>query len=281
MATRNRRDDAVRSVQQLAALPGRPPIVVVDNASRDGTAAAVGDSSPDATVVPLETNVGGCARNVGAEVATTAYLAFSDDDSWWAPGALERAATVLEAHPSVGLVMARILVGPQQRLDATCAAMAQAPLGRPAGMPYPRVAGFLACGAVVRRDAFLAAGGFHEAVRFPGEEEVLALDLRTAGWELVYVPDVVAHHHPRDSSDRAGRAGDMARSALVTSWLRQPAGVAARTTAGVAVRSLRSGDDRRALREALARWRLARRGRRVAPAAVRRELRDAARGRVR
>ena len=63
--------------------------------------------------------------------------------------------------------------------------------------------GFLACGAVVRREAYLAAGGFDDVVFFMGEEERLALDLATLGWGLAYVDEVVAHHHPsptRDSS---------------------------------------------------------------------------------
>ena len=37
--------------------------------------------------------------------------------------------------------------------------------------------GFLACGAVARRSAVLACGGFHERYGFGGEEQLLAIDM--------------------------------------------------------------------------------------------------------
>jgi hypothetical protein len=74
--------------------------------------------------------------------------------------------------------------------------METAPLGIPTDHPGPAVLGFMACGAVVRLEAFLVGGGFDDIVFFVGEEERVALDLAAAGWALVYVPAVVAHHHP-------------------------------------------------------------------------------------
>ncbi|MEA2241042.1 MAG: hypothetical protein QOD24_598, partial [Solirubrobacteraceae bacterium] len=46
IATRNRRDTLLRSLERLAALPERPELVVVDDASGDGTAAAVREHFP-------------------------------------------------------------------------------------------------------------------------------------------------------------------------------------------------------------------------------------------
>ena len=125
---------------------------------------------PHITVVEMEKNLGAVARNFGVRLATTPYVAFADDDSWWAPGALRRASTLFAAHPSLGLIAARILVGAAQRLDPTCSRMTESPLGRRDVLPGPSVLGFLACGAVVRRHAFLAAGGFDDVIFFMGEE---------------------------------------------------------------------------------------------------------------
>ena len=95
----------------------------------------------------------------------------------------------------------------------------------------PAVLGFLACGAVVRRDAYLAVGGFHEVLGVGGEEELLALDLARAGWGLAYFDDVVAHHHPSAVRDpRARRRRHGANRVLVT-WLRRPGRVVLRRTA--------------------------------------------------
>lgn len=245
VATRDRRADLERSLGHHEA-----PVVVVDNGSGDGTPAAVRSRHPGVEVVELGENRGAPARNVGVARASTPYVAFADDDSWWDPGALDRAADLFDAHPRLGLIAGRVLVGDAARLDPTCTLMAAAPLGTPADLPGPSVLGFLACGAVVRRDAFLGAGGFDDVVHFLGEEERLALDLAAGGWGLAYVPEVTARHHPGPRGDDAGRRVLAARNALLVALLRRPWPVVARC----ALDALRGGPAGRAgLRAALPR----------------------------
>jgi GT2 family glycosyltransferase len=177
---------------------------------------------PQVTVVAEEKNLGSSARNLGVRLAATPYVAFSDDDSWWEPEALTRASALFAAHPSVGLIAARILVGAAQRLDPTCSMMTASPLGHRDDLPGPSVLGFVACGAVVRRDAFLAAGGFDDIIFFMGEEERVALDLAALGWDQVYVDDVVAHHFPSAARDRNAAAIKQARNRILTAVLRRP-----------------------------------------------------------
>jgi GT2 family glycosyltransferase len=249
VATRDRRERLLDVLGRLGDLAECPPVVVVDNASSDGTAAAAAAEFPAVDAVRLGGNLGGAARAVGARRARTPYVAFSDDDSWWAPGALTRAEAALDAHPRLALVAARVLVGPEERLDPTCAAMRASPLGRPAGMPGPAVLGFVACGAVVRRDAFLAVGGFHPRLGVGGEEELLALDLAAAGWDLAYLDEVVAHHHP-DPGPRPGRRRTMTRNAVWCDWLRRPLTEAARRTAARARAAGRDAEVRAGLADA-------------------------------
>jgi GT2 family glycosyltransferase len=93
------------------------------------------------------------------------------------------------------------------------------------------VLGFIACGAVVRRDAYLAAGGFPARRGIGGEELPLAAALADRGWDLVHVPELVAHHHPSRRRDTGRRAAVNARNDLWTAWTLQPAGAALRATA--------------------------------------------------
>ena len=97
--TRNRRERLVRTLSHLTDLPERPPVVVVDNASDDGTPDVVRARFPHVRVGALPANHGALARTVGVRAATTPYVAFSDDDSWWAAGALLRAADHFDAAP--------------------------------------------------------------------------------------------------------------------------------------------------------------------------------------
>src|SRR5581483_5401490 len=137
-----------------------PEIVVVDNGSTDGTAAAVRQRFPMVRCLRLARNRGAAARNAGVQACRRPYIALCDDDTWWEPGSLRRAADLLDAHPSLAVLTARVLVGTEDRLDPTCAAMAASPLPAPPGLPGAAILGFLAGASVVRRAAVLAAGGF-------------------------------------------------------------------------------------------------------------------------
>ncbi|CAA9493762.1 MAG: hypothetical protein AVDCRST_MAG65-2183, partial [uncultured Solirubrobacteraceae bacterium] len=128
--SRDRGDELLRTLERLSSLPERPPIVVVDNGSRDASPARVAERFPGVRLISLAGNEGAAARTLGVRAATTEYVAFSDDDSWWDAGALATAVERFDAHPSIGLIGARVLVGAEERLEPTCAAMAASPLGR-------------------------------------------------------------------------------------------------------------------------------------------------------
>ncbi|MFL6138902.1 MAG: glycosyltransferase family 2 protein [Frankiaceae bacterium] len=252
IATRDRRDGVLTTVGRLRALPERPPVIVVDNASSDGTADAARAAHADATVLRLPRNLGAVARNVGVARATTPYVAFADDDSWWQPGALATAVAHFDSCPRLALLAARVLVGDDLRIDATSALMRSSPLPRPPDLPGPAVLGFLACGAIVRRDAFLGAGGFSSLLHFLGEEAMLAYDLAAAGWALAYADDVVAEHHPSTVvRESAARRRLHARNDLLTTWLRRPLPVAIAATGRLARRGARDAAARGALADVL------------------------------
>src|SRR5579875_2284303 len=110
IATHNRRRVLAGTLHKLRALPEAPPIVVVDNGSRDGTARTVAREFPDVLLVRLPRNRGAAGRTVGARAATTRYVAFCDDDCWWEPRAIARAAALLDAFPGVAVLNARVVV---------------------------------------------------------------------------------------------------------------------------------------------------------------------------
>lgn len=269
IATRDRVAELLGTLERLAALTEPVDVVVVDNGSRDGTGARVRDAFPSVEVIEMGGNLGAAARNVGVEALRTPVVAFNDDDSHWAPGALARAAEHFEARPRLGLLAGRVLVGHDSRLDPTCAVMAASPLRTLPGAPGPAVLGFVACGAVVRREAFLAAGGFEARLGVGGEETLLAVDLAAAGWELAYVDEVVTHHHPADAGvERPGRRVREVRNALWSDWLRRPAGPAVLGTARAVGRGLRDPVAARGVVEALGGLPWALSNRRSVPASV-------------
>src|SRR5688572_3086036 len=102
IATRDRRERLLATLAHLDSLVERPAVVVVDNASSDGSAAAA-SRFPRVKVIEAQADLGSAARTLGVETADTPLVAFSDDDSWWAPGALRHAAELFQVHPRLGL----------------------------------------------------------------------------------------------------------------------------------------------------------------------------------
>lgn len=138
IASQNRAAELATVVARL--LDTTPcPIVVVDNASTDDTAEIVkrmaARSVDRLQLVELDENLGAVGRNVGVAACDTPYVAFCDDDSWWAPEAPAIGVEAFERHPSVGLLAARTIVLPQRREDPFSTLLADSALGRRPDLP--------------------------------------------------------------------------------------------------------------------------------------------------
>jgi GT2 family glycosyltransferase len=273
VSTRDRAARVADTVERLIELPDRWPVIVVDDASNDDTTERLRRRFGDSIrLIRLDRNRGAAARTVGVRAADTDLVAFADDDSWWEPGALTHAATVLHHHPDVALVAATVMVEPAGQPDPIVDQFRSSALPRlPAGRS---VIGFLACAAVVRRSSYLEVGGFHRLLHVGGEEQLLAIDLRASGWQLVHVPDVIAHHSPEaGDAGRAGRSSTMLRNQVLIDAMRRPRPVAVRTLRSLARAARRDAVARRALVGALARLPVALAARRTVPGPVEAELR--------
>jgi GT2 family glycosyltransferase len=275
--TWQRRDEALACVQRLLDLPERPPVVLVDNGSTDGTADAVRARFPGVAVVALRENRGAVGRNVGVERLGTPYVAFCDDDTWWEPGSLARAVEALDAHPALAVLNARIVVEPSGVDDPIVTELRHSPVPGPDWLPGPALGSFLAGASVVRRSAFVEVGGFSERLWLGGEEELLATDLLSAGWELCYLDDLVVHHRASRLRDASLRRRVGIRNTLWFTWLRRPAGAALRRTWFLARTVPRDGTSALAAWDAVRGlpWLLAQRRPRPAPVEARLSALDA------
>jgi len=279
IATRDRAGELQRTLTQLLDTTDSP-IVVVDNDSRDHTrelVASTARSHPEGRrveLVALSRNRGAVARNIGVVACSTPYVAFCDDDSWWDPSATKIAEDLFDHRPTLALLAAQTVTWPGRQCDGFSNMLENSALGHEPGMPGPSVLGFQSCSSIVRACAFIAVGGFSPVLHFRGEEQLLALDLATAGWDLCYCSELVAFHHPshvRDSA--ASQHARVLRNDFLTACMRRPS----RRCINAAAALIRSApNDRayvRAAAEALFRLPSALAGRHRLPEHVERQVR--------
>jgi GT2 family glycosyltransferase len=250
--THNRRKELLRTLDHLAELPEAPPVIVTDNASTDGTAEAVAHHHPGVRLLRPGRNLGAVGRNLAVRQVRTPYVAFCDDDSWWAPGALSRAADLLDPRDGLAAVTARILVEPGATEDPIVEELRNSPIPGPRWLPGPALGSFLAAATVLRTDAFRAAGGFCPRLWLGGEEELLAADLAADGWWLAYAEELTVHHCPSPVRDSTRRRTHGIRNTLWFTWLRRPAPAALRRTLHIARTVPRDRASLRAFGEAAA-----------------------------
>ncbi len=206
--------------------------VVVDNASTDGSAAVV-ETMPQVTLVRNVTNVGfGRAVNQAVALATSPLLLFINPDCRVIAGAVSTLRSVLAAEPSCAVVGPRIL-DPDGRVQGSARGdpdMLTGLFGRTGALrvllPFLPVArrnvvteDAVRTGAssivvdwlsgacmLVRRDAFLSAGGFDERFFLYWEDADLCRRLRNRGFHIRYVPGATAVHKVGQSSQTARRS---------------------------------------------------------------------------
>ncbi len=210
----NGRDHLRHCLEQLASQAGTyGEIVVVDNASTDGSAAMVRADFPHCRLLVLDDNIGfGAANNRAAEAAAGELLLLLNSDAWLEAGALPRLAAALDSDPRLALA------APELRYPDGRHQFAWAPETGVAGealqmlrnrfenrpwihrvpprwlAPLYRPGWFSAACVLLRRAAFEAAGGFDEGIFMYFEDVDLSRRLRLAGWRLGSVAGAVAYH---------------------------------------------------------------------------------------
>ena len=192
----------------LTALAGQldevDELVVVDNRSRDGTAAIARRAAPQARILAQERNLGfagGC--NAGASASVAPLVLFLNPDAVPAPGCIERLRTTAAERPDWGAWQALVTMdggrsintsgGVTHFLGMGWAGQCGDPI---AAAPSAPVEVSFASGAalMVRRAAWERMGGFDDRYFMYGEDVDISLRLRLAGYGVGSVPGARVEH---------------------------------------------------------------------------------------
>ncbi len=192
-------------------------VILVDNASVDGTVALARKTFRDVTIVELEKNLGyGAANNVGIARTSGEYVLVLNPDAWPVGDALERLLDAARLSPSAGIVGPRLvdLDGKQEqsvrgfptlwrlatqyfflRWLAPRSNLMNAFYGAGVDPAKPGdVEWVVGAALLIRRKAFEEAGGFDDRFFMYDDEVDLAYRLRSLGWQVVYCPEAEFVH---------------------------------------------------------------------------------------
>lgn len=219
----SRRDTLLPLLEALAGEDAE--VVVLDNASDDGSAAAVHERFPAVRVLEQPFRDGfGANHNRVIRSTEGRYVLLLSHDAEPEPGAVRRLVAFAEAHPRAAAVAPRLRypdgsAQPNAWRFPTPAVvalgtltLARAGVVQSRGDEPRRVDWAMGAALLLRRAALDEVGVFDEGYFMYSEETDLCLRLARAGWETWFLPAAVVVHH--DSALR----GEVPRERIAEEW---------------------------------------------------------------
>lgn len=202
ITTHSRRAELLRALESCVAQAYHDrEILVYDDASSDGTSAAVRRLYPEVRLLTVPERRGLIVgRNAAAREASGRLIVSLDDDAYLTnPHTFDCIADQFDREPRTGALALPFL--------EPCES-ASRPAPHPI-RPGTRLRSFVGCAHAVRRDLFLTLGGYRERLVHQGEERDFCIRLLDAGYDVVQAdtPQVVHDRSPRRDLQRAGYYG--------------------------------------------------------------------------
>lgn len=200
----NRRDALLRTLSELSgrdkagtASPDvsdiSTEIIVVDNASTDGSVEGVRSRFPNVLIVALACNEAIQGFNIGAARARGAFLLILDDDAWPGRGVLREAIAYLHNRPDVG----GVALMPTHPKSGAC----EWPFASRASESFP----VMGSGNLVRSSAWREVGGYESKFFLYRNDVDLALKLLRAGWRVSFRPEWNVWHDSPHAASKSER----------------------------------------------------------------------------
>jgi len=201
-------------LSSLAAQTHPHRVLVIDNASDDGTAGLLAEHWPDVEVRRMDRNLG-FAGGVAAGLAAVSepLVALLNDDAVAEPDWLEQLVTALEARPDAAAATSLVLLSDGETVNNAGNVLVAGLYGADRGLgadaatvsgPAP-VFGFSGGAALLRTAPVREVGGMAAELFLYYEDTDLSWRLRLAGHEIVYVPGARVRHRHSASSDQGSR----------------------------------------------------------------------------
>jgi GT2 family glycosyltransferase len=192
----NRIDEIKKNIPILIDLLQEIELIIVDNASIDGSKDFLKEIALKNKTIKLvlnDKNTGvALGRNAGFKLVSREFVLCLDDDSRMSNDDIIKIPDLFNRHESAGILAFKVrhaLTGENQNDH---------------GDQPVVVANFHGAGHAIKRNVFNEIGFLDELCTFGGEEFDFSVRAHAAGYETIYIPSAIVHHN---SFYRAGKVG--------------------------------------------------------------------------
>ena len=178
----NRKDDLHESLIELKKTTyPNIELIVVDNASTDGSPKMVETEFPYVKLIKMPENIGIAGWNTGFKEANGQYIVVLDDDSYPAPDAIELMVEEFEkADKDVGIIAFQV----RSAEDDKCLT---------SDWPNQMIT-FWGCGAGIKKDLINRIGGYEPKFFLYMNEKEFSIRALKNGFKTIYCKDIIAYH---------------------------------------------------------------------------------------
>jgi GT2 family glycosyltransferase len=192
----NRIDEIKKNLLGLIELLPEIELIVVDNASTDGSKeflrkTALGNKSIKLILNDENTGVA-LGRNAGFKLASREFVLCLDDDSCMSKNDLTKIPDLFNQHNAAGILAFKV-----------CHALTGDAQNNHGDQPVA-VANFHGAGHAIKKEIFNKIGLLDELCTFGGEEFDFSVRAHAAGYETIYVPSVIVLHNSFYRPDKMG-----------------------------------------------------------------------------
>ena len=155
-------------------------VIVVDNASSDGTQEMVKTEYPNVNLIELNENIGIAGWNKGFEVAKGEYVLVLDDDSYPGKNAINFVIPKFWNNNKIAICALKIINGSRARDETS-------------DFKFPYIH-FVGCGAIIRKKVFFEVGGFDPQLFIYAHESDFSIRVIDFGYTITFENTSIIYH---------------------------------------------------------------------------------------
>lgn len=192
----NRREELTNTLRKVYEQDYKNiEIIVVDNASSDGSPEMVIDNFPAVELIRLKKNIGIAGWNYGFEKAKGDYILVLDDDSYPDVSTINSAIGIMN-DKTIGIVSLKIFNESRNKIEND---------ERFSGY----VNNFIGCGALISKELIQKIGGFNELLFLYSHEIEFAMRTMKSGYKIYFFKDsLITHTHSKFNRNTNAKGQD-------------------------------------------------------------------------